>query len=197
MPSEKKAGSTASLNQKLNTDQQETSDAAVEEQQDAGMLDPSNEESQPKLTEEEEKYNQLWDRLLRTQAEIGNLQRRAERDVSNAHKFALEKFVLELLPVIDSLERALAAHNEDDSSSGSLLDGVDITLKMLYAAFEKFDIQQVDPLSHAFNPELHQAVSTQLDPKAKPGTVLSVLQKGYLLNNRLIRPALVVVSKNS
>lgn len=197
MPSEKKAGSTASLNQKLNAEQQDSADAAVEEQQDAGLLEhPSYEGLQTKLTEEEDKYNQLWERLLRTQAEMGNLQRRAERDISNAHKYALEKFVLELLPVVDSLERALGAHDEDSGDS-ALLDGVDITLKMLYAAFEKFEIQQVDPISQPFNPELHQAVSTQVDQDVKPGTVLNVLQKGYLLNNRLIRPALVVVSKNS
>jgi molecular chaperone GrpE len=196
MPSHKKTGSTASLNEKLNADPLDSMDKEVEEQ-DVDMLDhPSYQELQTRLTEAEEKATQSWERLLRTQAEIDNLQRRAERDVANAHKYSLEKFVLELLPIIDGLERAVGAHAEDDTTNNGLLDGLNMTLRMLYAAFEKFGIQQVNPEFQPFNPELHQAVSTQVDPSAKPGTVLAVLQKGYLLNNRLIRPALVVVAKN-
>ena len=126
---------------------------------------------------------------------MDNMQRRVERDMANAHKYALEKFVLELLPIVDGLERAVAAHEGEDSGSGTLLDGVNLTLKMIYAALAKFGVLPVSPEFQPFNPELHQAVSTQADPKANPNTVLAVLQKGYLLNNRLIRPALVVVAK--
>lgn len=152
-------------------------------------------ELQKQLAAAEEKANQYWERLLRAQAEMDNLQRRVERDIANAHKYALEKFVLELLPIVDTLERAVVSHKDDDSSSGSLLDGVSLTLKMFYSGLEKFGVEQVDPMGQPFNPELHQAVSTQVDCDVKPGTVISVLQKGYLLNNRLVRPALVVVSK--
>ncbi len=196
MPSHKKAGSTASLNEKLNIENPEASTVDEAELETDPHQHLTHEELRKKLAETDEKATQSWDRLLRLQADMDNQQRRAERDVANAHKYALEKFVLELLPIVDGLERALAAHESEDSGTGSLLDGVQMTLKMLYAAFEKFGIQQVDPQGQVFNPELHQAVSTQADPAAKSGTVLAVLQKGYLLNNRLIRPALVVVAKN-
>lgn len=198
MPSHKKTGSTASLNQTFNTDKHDASQLEDDEQQpEMDVLErPSYEELQTKLAEAEEKAKQSWDRSLRIQAEMDNLQRRVERDIANAHKYALEKFVLELLPIVDGLERAIAAHSEEDSGADTLLDGVKMTLKMLHTAFEKFSIQSVDPIGQVFNPELHQAVSTQPDPNAPSGTVLAVLQKGYLLNNRLIRPALVVVAKN-
>ena len=149
------------------------------------------------VTELEEKIANTMDRLLRMQAEMDNVRRRAQRDVENAHKFALEKFVTELLPVVDSLERALAAHAGEDAASGSLLDGVSMTLKMLYGVFDKAGVSQVDPAGAAFNPEHHQAVSTCPPPAGvAPGAVVEVLQKGYLLNDRLIRPALVVVAGN-
>lgn len=178
-----KPGSTAALNQKL-----------ASENQDAGVLEqPSYEELQKQLTEAEEKASQHWERILRMQADADNVQRRVERDIANAHKYALEKFVLELLPIMDSLERAIATHPEEEGAGA--LDGIKLTLKMFHSAFEKFNVQQIDPEGQPFNPELHQAVSTQENATVKPGTVLSVLQKGYLLNQRLIRPALVVVSK--
>lgn len=188
---EKKAGSTANLHQKLNVD--ENAEATAESQQGVELLDhPSYIELQKKLTEAEEKATQYWDKLLRIQAENENTLRRVERDVANAHKFGLEKFANELLPVIDSLERSLTlATTQDDP----VLEGVEMTLKMLHSVLTKFGIEQVNPEGQAFNPEQHQAVSTQVDSTTKPNTVLSVLQKGYLLNKRLIRPALVVVSK--
>lgn len=189
-----KAGSTASLHNKLHKEN------AHDEMESEAVTEPevevlSYEELRKRLTEAEEKAAQSYDRMLRIQAEMDNMQRRVERDVSNAHKYALEKFALELLPIVDGLERAVAAHEGEESGSGTLLDGVKLTLKMIYAAFSKFGIEQVSPEAQLFNPELHQAVSTQTDPNAKPNTVLAVLQKGYLLNNRLIRPALVVVAK--
>lgn len=173
---EKTSSSTAGLKEKLG-------------------IDDGKEALLKELNETKEKLNEHWERILRMQAEKDNLQRRTERDIANAHKYALEKFVMELLPIIDGLERAIAAHSEEDSTSGSLLDGVKMTLKMFSTALEKFDVQQVNPEFAPFNPEHHQAVSTQSDPTAKSGTVLAVLQKGYLLNNRLVRPALVVVAK--
>jgi molecular chaperone GrpE len=182
------AGSTASLKQKMHNDN-------AQEAIHAQLLEhPSYIELQTKLTEAEEKANQYWDRMLRMQAETENTQRRVQRDVENAHKYGLEKFVLELLPVIDSLERSMTL---PDDQQHTILEGVKMTLNMLYSALDKFNVKQVDPISQPFNPEFHQAVSTAVDSKVPPNTVKDVLQKGYLLNNRLIRPALVVVSKAS
>lgn len=182
---EHKPGSTAALKNKLAPEGEPLSDAALLEH-------PSYVELQSKLNQSEEELNQSRDRMLRIQAEADNAIRRAQRDVENAHKYALEKFAGELLPIIDNLERAVSLPEDHQHS---VLEGVNLTLKMFYNVLEKFNIQQVNPLSESFNPELHQAVSTQVDSTVAPGTVLNVLQKGYLLNNRLIRPALVVVSK--
>lgn len=183
---ENKAGSTASLKESLKDEEGESGNSTEE----GGGSDV-----ELKLKEAEEKANQSWERMLRMQAEADNLKRRAERDIENAHKYALEKFALELLPIIDSLERAVQSHINEDASQGSLLDGVSLTLKMFYAAMEKFGIVAVDPQGESFNPEWHQAVSMQIDNDATSNTVINVLQKGYLLNNRLIRPALVIVAK--
>lgn len=182
-----KKGSTASFKDKLQT---EEGLAAAKE---AELLEhPSYIELQTKLTEAEEKANQYYERALRVQAESENAQRRAQRDVENAHKYGLEKFALELLPVVDNLERSLMLPEEQQHS---VLEGVNLTLQMFKSALEKFGVEQVNPMGEAFNPEFHQAVSAQVDTDVPPNTVLNVLQKGYLLNNRLIRPALVVVSK--
>jgi molecular chaperone GrpE len=149
-----------------------------------------------KLGEAEEKSNQYWERILRMQADFDNMQRRVERDVENAHKYALEKFVQELLPIVDSLELCESSVPKDAKQVvKSVLEGVDMTLKMFYSGLEKFGVKQVNPVSEPFNPEFQQAISMQVDESVAPGTVLSVLQKGYTLNNRLIRPALVIVSK--
>lgn len=193
--SKDKKNSTADAINQLNISPDEIEEARLLEH-------PSYIELQKKLTEAEEKATQNWERVLRMQAEMDNMQRRVERDIANAHKYALEKFVVELLPVVDTLERALDHHAEDDNEEGpgstaTVLEGVELTLKMLLAAMQKFGVEQVNPISQAFNPELHQAVSTQEDASVKPGTVLTVMQKGYTLNGRLVRPALVVVSKNN
>lgn len=157
---------------------------------------PSYEELLQKLDEAEQKTNQYWERILRMQAENENALRRAERDVASAHKYALEKFVNELLPIVDSLELCVASAADDmQDATQSIIEGVNLTLKMFYTALEKFSIKQVNPIAQAFDPEHQQAISMQYDPSVKPGTVVSVLQKGYTLNNRLLRPALVVVSK--
>lgn len=149
-----------------------------------------------KLNDAEQKVNQHWERILRMQADNDNLLRRTERDVANAHKYALEKFVGELLPIVDSLELAATNHpKETEKSAKAIIEGVNLTLKMFYNALEKFGVKQVNPVGKTFDPEFEQAISVQPDSKAEPNTVLSVLQKGYTLNNRLLRPALVVVSK--
>ncbi len=152
------------------------------------------EELMKQLNEAEQKSAQYWDRILRMQAEMENAARRTERDVANAHKYALEKFINELLPVIDNLERAIIAAQESKVEAAAIIEGVNLTLKMLHNALEKVGIQQVNPVHELFNPLFHEAVSMQ-ETGAKPGQVISVLQKGYVLNDRLIRPAMVVVSK--
>ncbi|HVY53583.1 MAG TPA: nucleotide exchange factor GrpE [Gammaproteobacteria bacterium] len=147
------------------------------------------------LKEAEQKNTQYWDRILRMQAEMENTARRAERDLVNAHKFALEKFLNELIPVIDNLERALDAARESKADAQAILEGLELTLTMLYDVLNKNGIKQINPINEAFNPSFHEAISTQPNEKCPPGTVLTVLQKGYILNERLVRPALVIVSK--
>jgi molecular chaperone GrpE len=123
-----------------------------------------------------------------------NLRKRSKRDIENAHKYAIEKFVTELLPVKDSLELGLG-HAIDQTSVEKLHEGMDLTLKMLVKVMEKFNIEEVDPQGEPFNPELHQAMTIQQSSELEPNTIATVMQKGYTLNGRLLRPAMVIVSK--
>lgn len=159
------------------------------------LTHPSYEELLKKFDETEQKMNDHWERILRMQAEADNLTRRHERDLANAHKYALDKFVAELIPIIDSLELCVANEAKGNAATDSIVEGVDLTLKMFYTAMTKFGVKQVNPVNEPFNPEFQQAIQLEENPNVKPGTVLSVLQKGYTLNDRLVRPALVVVSK--
>ena len=149
------------------------------------------------LQEAQAKAEENWDQVLRTKAEMENARRRAERDVQEAHKFALEKFVNELLPVKDSLEMGKAAASADGADIKKVCEGVELTLKMLTSAVAKFGVVEVNPKGEKFNPDLHQAMSMQDVPDAEPNTVVTVFQKGYQLNERLIRPAMVVVASNN
>jgi molecular chaperone GrpE len=170
---------------------------AASAEAEEGSEKKSYDELVQQLADSEQKATQTWEQMLRIQAERDNMVRRIERDVENAHKYALEKFVSELIPIVDSLELSLSSVAQPDKLAESVLEGVNLTLKMFYTAMEKFAIKQVNPVAEAFNPEFQQAISMQIDTKVAPGTVLSVLQKGYTLNERLIRPALVVVSKGN
>ena len=134
------------------------------------------------------------DQALRTRADMDNLRKRAERDLENAHKYALERFAMELLPVRDSLELGLAAATGEEPDVARLREGTELTLKMLTTALEKFGIVEVAPQDQKFNPDLHQAMATQPSSDLEPGHVMTVYQKGYTLNERLLRPALVIVS---
>lgn len=132
----------------------------------------------------------------RTQAEIQNIRRRAEQDVEKAHKFGLEKFANELLPVVDNLERAIDASQGEDEAIKAIREGVEMTLSMFLGSMAKFNVEQVNPQQgEAFNPEHHQAMSMVPAEGAEPNTVVAVVQKGYLLNGRLMRPAMVMVAK--
>ena len=146
------------------------------------------------LEDTKAKADQHWNQLLLARAEMENARRRHEREVENAHKYALEKFVRELLPVKDSLELGMAAALGEGTELEKLREGMELTLKMLASAMEKFGVSEVDPKGEKFNPERHQAMAMQESPSAEPNTVLTVYQKGYILNDRLIRPAMVVVS---
>lgn len=156
---------------------------------------PSAEELMKQLTETEEKLGQHWDRILRMQAEADNASRRTERDIASAHKFALEGFVNALLPIVDNLERAIQAVQETPNDTQAILEGLELTLQMFHNTLAKFGVQQLDPVNEAFNPTYHEAVSTVEAAGQQPGTVVSVLQKGYVLNERLVRPAMVIVAK--
>ncbi len=135
------------------------------------------------------------DQVLRIQAEMQNVRRRAERDVENAHKYALDKFTADLLPVVDNLERALGTIDVDDETHKAVATGVELTLKSLLDVLARFKIDVVDPAGQPFDADLHQAVSMVPNPDLEPNTVMDVFQKGYTLNGRLVRPAMVVVSK--
>ena len=153
------------------------------------------EELQLPLEDARAKADEHYQQLLRVQAELDNLRKRSARELESAHKFALEKFMLELLPVRDSLEMGLAAAEEGGKiDPEKLREGTRLTLKMFADAMGKFGAAQIDPQGERFNPELHQAMSMQEAPDREPNTVLTVVQKGYSLNDRLIRPAMVIVS---
>ena len=155
----------------------------------------SVEELMPMLEDARAKADEHWNQLLRVQADMENTRRRAKQDVENAHKFALEKFALELLPVKDSLEMGLAAADGDNEAIAQLKEGTELTLKMFTTVMEKFGIEAIDPTGDTFDPEKHQAMSMQESAEHKPNSVMAVMQKGYQLNERLLRPAMVVVSK--
>lgn len=152
-------------------------------------------ELKQRLADAESKAAEHRDAMLRAKAESDNVRRRSERDVENAHKFALERFAQELLPVIDSVEMGMQAAQANDVSVESIRQGSELILKKFEAVLGKFNLNVVNPLDQPFNPELHQAVSMVPGNGKAPNTVISVLQKGYTLNDRLIRPAMVVVAQ--
>ena len=191
--------------QKVETPEVEKEEAVVEETQQtepSQELDPLEEaiarvqelEEQLK-TQIEEATNKEQDILLRSRAEIENLRRRTEQDVEKAHKFALEKFSKDILNTIDNLERALATPaNKEDESVKALFDGVELTLKELVSTVGRFGVEAVGVVGEAFNPDLHQAISMQPAEGFETNQISVVLQKGYTLNGRVIRPAMVMVA---
>jgi len=158
-------------------------------------MEPDHAELSGMLEDARSKADEHWNQCLRLQADIENLTRRAERDVANAHKYALDRFAQDLLPVRDSLEMGLSASVQENTDPEKLREGVELTLQMMTGVLEKFGITEVNPENEAFNPDFHQAMSMQERDDVAPNTVVTVVQKGYLLNERLIRPAMVIVSK--
>ncbi|MEN5032112.1 nucleotide exchange factor GrpE [Pseudomonas sp. Ps21-P2] len=143
----------------------------------------------------EEQLKAAQDQSLRVAADLQNVRRRAEQDVEKAHKFALEKFASDLLPIVDSLERGLDLSNSDDESIRPMREGIELTLKMFYDTLKRYNLEAIDPHGQPFNAEHHQAMAMQESADVEPNSVLKVFQKGYQLNGRLLRPAMVVVSK--
>ena len=171
----------------------------VEEQQAAAAAEAVEPTAEEKLAEVEVELAKVKKALaeadVRAQAEVQNVRKRAERDVQHARKFALEKFAGDLLSVADNLERGLAALDAEDDALKGAREGIELTLKSLLDAFARYNIEQINPADEPFNPELHEAMTMVPVPNVDPNTVIEVLEKGYQLNGRLIRPARVVVSK--
>jgi molecular chaperone GrpE len=153
---------------------------------------PADEQNQPTLAELQAKADENWDRYLRAAAEMENVRKRAARDVEHARKYAVESFAKEMLGVRDSFEMGIDA--ADNADAEALIEGSKATLKLLTTALERFGISELDPLGEPFDPELHEAMSMQPSTDAEPGSVLMVVQKGYALNGRLLRPAMVIVA---
>jgi molecular chaperone GrpE len=151
------------------------------------------EELQRALADAQERADAQRDQYLRSVAELDNVRKRAAREVENANRYGLEKFAVELLPVMDSLE--LAVSNAARADAKSLVQGQEATLQLLFKAFAKLNIQEIDPVGEPFDPARHEAVMTQESKTAEPNTVLQVVQRGYELNGRLLRPARVIVAR--
>ena len=136
-----------------------------------------------------------WNNLLMAKADVENIRRRTQKDIEKAHRFSIEKFAKDLLPVVDSIEMGMTAAGSTSEDVTSIREGMELTYKQLLASLEKSNVTQVDPLNESFNPEHHQAISMVPTADYEPNTVIEVFQKGYLLNGRLIRPAMVIVSQ--
>ena len=168
----------------VSSEQPESIDPIVDEESDLSL----------QLAKLEADLLEVKDESLRNQAEMQNILRRSERDVQNAHKYALDKFVAELLPVVDNLERALQSIDQNKEDLKSLAEGVVLTLKSFQDVLARYKVLPIDPKGEVFDPELHQAMSILEMPGSIPNTVVDVFQKGYTLNDRLVRPAMVVVA---
>lgn len=184
---------------------QQAEQVAEEQVIDAQAAEAVAEEAAPELQGIAELMSQLEvlqaendalkDQMIRAQAEVQNVRRRAEQDVEKAHKFGVEKFATEMLAIVDNLERAIEAAGDDEAGK-AMREGVEMTLGMFIAGLAKFNVEQINPKDEAFNPELHQAMSMVPAEGVAPNTVVAVMQKGYTLNGRLVRPAMVMVAKS-
>ena len=171
---------------------QETPDLATGNDTSAGENSPAeSSDLEQRLKQAEQAAQEHQEAWLRARADCDNIRKRSQTEISNAHKFAVENFAAELLPVKDSLEAALASEN---ASAESMRSGVELTLRQLKSVFEKFSLKEIDPRGEKFDPNRHQAIST-VESDGEPNTVVQVLQKGYLLHERVVRPALVTVAK--
>lgn len=171
---------------------EQAADAGAEGREEAPAEGSADDGSPPDVAELKAKAEENWDRYLRAAAEADNVRKRAARDLEHARKFALERFATELLAVRDSLEMGIAAGESADAES--LLEGSKATLRQLASTMERFGVEEIDPQGEPFDPNRHEAMTTQPATEVEPDTVLTVFQKGYMLNGRLLRPARVVVA---
>jgi molecular chaperone GrpE len=179
------------------TDTSETTfeQSAAEMEMESEVAENSAEGLSQLLEQARAKADEHYEQMMRAHAELENLKRRHERDLENAHKYGLDKFVAELLGVWDSLELGHSAAQDETADVQKLREGTELTLKMLSDAMGKFGVEQIDPINQPFDPELHQAMSMQPRADVPANTVVAVVQKGYRLNRRLVRPAMVMVSQ--
>jgi molecular chaperone GrpE len=174
--------------------EKEEGGSAPSELSEGQVQNPEIEKLQKNVADLTYELDNAQQKILRVMAEADNTKRRATRDVENAHKYALEKFSQELLPVIDSLDRALSIEAGEAADVKAIQEGLTLTMQMFEKVWSKFGIKQLNPIGEAFDPTYHEAVTAQPSPGSAPNTVLAVIQKGYLLNDRLVRAAMVVVS---
>ena len=170
-------------------------DPATEELAEDALNSGATDDLAAQVASLEEQLAAAQDQALRAAADVQNARRRAEQEVEKAHKFALERFANELLPVVDSLERGMELSDAADPAIKPMRDGMELTLKMFADTLERFQIVAVEPNGEPFNPELHQAMAMEERDSVEPNTVIRVFQKGYTISGRLLRPAMVVVSE--
>lgn len=192
------------MSDKENPIQEDLQDSNVEAMADEQLADENAEAMISRITEleaaleaSEAKVRDQQDGVLRARADVENMRRRTEQEIDKARKFALERFAGELLPVIDNLERAVEMADKENDAIKPMVEGVELTLKTMQDTVEKFGLKELNPVGEPFNPELHQAMSIQESAEHEPNTVMLVMQKGYELNGRVVRPAMVMVSKAS
>ena len=173
--------------------EQKTQDDTSNEVQEDLLDDNKNEDLATQLLEAQQSAKDNWDKLLRSQAEMENLKRRTSKDLENAHKYALDGFVKALLEVNDSLSMGLKLAMDENATLANTIEGIELTNKVFMSTLEKFGVEAINPVDEKFNPELHEAVTMAPMPDKIPNTVLEVIQVGFTLNGRLVRPALVIV----
>jgi len=187
------------------TDQQQTQQSSIDNEEglvEGGIDEITVEEGevteqdlQASLEAANARADENWEKLLLATAEVENIRRRTQKDIEKAHRFSVEKFAKDLLPVLDSLEMGLAASEGVAGDVAAIRDGMELTHKQLISALQKSGVDVVDPEGQTFNPDLHQAMSVVPSPDHEPITVMQVFQKGYTLSGRLLRPAMVIVSQ--
>jgi len=170
----------------------EPNSGATESSQEPALSEAEIVALQQALDEEKNKVDAHWQRLLRLQAEFENANRRASKDLENAHKYGTEKILSELLPILDSLERSLESSSE---GAATMIEGVRLTVSLFHSLFERFNVKELNPVSQKFDPTLHEAIGMLAAEDVPPGTVVQVVQKGYQLHERVLRPARVMVSR--
>jgi len=196
MAVEKKQRITDKMDDQGNENEDEVS--VVDEQEtdnDDQSTDSENIDELDELVAAQATVKEYWDQILRLKAEIQNNQKRAQRDIQNAHSYSLKGFAESLLPIVDSMEMGMDASVAENSNVENIREGMELTMNMFNQVLEKHGLYQVNPVGEKFNPEEHQAISMLEDKEHESNTVITVMQKGYLLNGRLVRPAMVVVSK--